>query len=173
MYKITENFLSDKILDIIYNKYFNLSFNDLDSHLIWDKEMTGNNKLPKCYTSNMSTEDALIVQNFLYDSQTSPFYHNKNIRNAKMAVQKLLPGCLIPKHEDKCIASMTVFLNKDNNINEGGDFIWYDKDQHVIKPKHNRAVWTLNSFNLTHEVIKVINYYRVTLQIFIKDNNYA
>jgi hypothetical protein len=173
MFRYIENVFDETILNRFYNKYFQILDSDLNSHDIWADSATKNKTLPECFTSNLTTQERYELIEYLYSTPTSPFHQDNRIRNCDVAIQKLLPNCSIPKHTDTCIGSMTVFMNKEYDTSNGGQFVWYDpeveKVSYSVIPKWNCAVWSYNS-GIEHEVTTVNQHNRITMQFFIWDN---
>ena len=170
MFVYVENVFSDEVINFLVDTYAKVLENDNSSYVVWPKEMTNNNTLPEAFSTTVSGADRIKVLNDLVNNQTLPFNDYKKIKSAQLAVQKLLPGCLIPEHNDKCIASLTVFLNKEN-VN-GGEFVWEDKGIEItVVPKYNCGVYALyneGTVGNMHKVNKVSgDATRYTLQMFI------
>lgn len=173
MFKYIENVFPKEVIDSLHRKYFDIHDSDLVSYDIWVDSMTMDKTLPKNYIQNFSKKDQIQLLTLLYKDSNSPFYNNKRIMNSKISVQKITKGSSIPKHTDTAIGSLTVFLNKEYDTFNGGEFVWWDnedaKESYSVIPKYNCGVWALNDSGkgAPHEVATVNNYTRSSIQLFM------
>jgi hypothetical protein len=170
MYCYRNNVLSDELIDSLNAKYARVLDTDLSSYDIWPKEATQDNSLPESFATNIEGAERMAIIDYLYSNADSPFYKDKRVRASRIAVQKLLDSGSIPVHTDTCVASMTLFLNKDNI--GGGEFFWIDDDgfEHCVVPKYNKGIFTIAETSVTtlfHGVKQVTGHNRYTLQLFI------
>ena len=173
MFNYIENIFPQDLIDSLHNNYITVKEDDLTGHDIWPPLMTVDKTLPINYTEHISKKDKLLVLSFLFDNEDSPFYKDARIRFTNIAIQKISPGSRIPRHSDTALGSLTVFLNKEYDTSNGGEFIWWPNEESEVSysviPKYNCGVWALyNEGDVwPHEVTTVNNYARVSIQFFI------
>ena len=173
MFNYIENVFPQDVIDSLHNKYITVKENDLKSYDIWPPLMTEDNTLPINYTEEISKKDKLTLLSLLHDNKDSPFYNNNSLRYTNIAIQKISPGSKIPKHCDSAIGSLTLFLNKEYDTSNGGEFIWCENEESKVSysviPKYNCGVWALYNEGdaFPHEVSTVNNYHRVSIQFFV------
>lgn len=171
---VVENVFDESTLKILY-KYCDILSTDSSSHDVWPDQITRNKSLPECYTNPLNGRDKMIVLNYLYNHNRLPCSGKKWIKDADIAIQKIVPGGSIAQHRDHTKFSLTVFLSKS----EGGDFIWLDSDgitEHKISPEFNRGIYAFGDDSCFtgafHEVSTVTgDTNRYTLQLFVFDSD--
>jgi hypothetical protein len=173
MFNYIENVFPQDVIDSLHNKYITVKEDDLTSYDIWPPLMTEQNTLPANYTQHISKKDKLLVLSLLFDNEDSPFYNDARLRYTNIAIQKISPGSRIPRHTDTALGSLTVFLNKEYDTSNGGEFLWWENEESKVSysviPKYNCGVWALYNEGdaMPHEVTTVNNYHRVSIQFFI------
>jgi len=142
-YTVIDNFLPVHVTDYLVNRYGDLNrITDLSSYDRWTDLVTQNKTLPECYINNIVGKEKFLFLDYVVNAPDSPYSQiNPTLfNNSAIAIQKIPTTGWIPEHWDDCIASLTLFLNKEPI--EGGDFVWRDAEgtEHVIQPKFNRAI---------------------------------
>ena len=181
MFNYIENIFPQDLIDSLHNKYMTVKEDDQTSYDLWPPLMTEDETLPINYTEHISKKDKLLVLSSLFDNKDLPFYKDSRLKYTNIAIQKISPGSRIPKHSDNAIGSLTVFLNKEYDTSNGGEFIWWDNEEtkvsYSVIPKYNCGVWALYNEEdvFPHEVATVNNYTRVSMQLFVwgKDRPFA
>lgn len=168
-YTVVKNILSNKALTIL-EPYAKILPTDKSSYDVWPDESTNNKTAPECFTCDVLGVDRIKIIEELYSNEQLPCYHKKWLRDCDIAVQKIPEGGFIPKHTDHCIFSLTVFLSEV----KGGEFLWWDDSniKNIVNTKYNTGVISVsNAFErgLSHEVSKVEEGIRFTLQLFVFD----
>lgn len=169
MFHYVENVFSTRVLDILTSKYCKILPTDNSSYEVWSSLMTDDNKLPEAFSTTIQGPDRMNIILDLFSNERLPFYKDQQTKFAQIAVQKLLPTCYIPEHNDTCRASLTVFLNEDVT---GGEFEWQGNGiKVIIPPKFNCGVYAYNDVVLTganHKTLPVTGKNnRYTLQMFL------
>lgn len=142
-YTVIDNFLPASLVDYIVNRYGELNrITDLSSYDRWTDLVTKNKTLPECYINNIVGKEKFLILDAAVQAPGSPYIQlNPTLfNNSAIAIQKIPTTGYIPEHWDDCVASLTLFLNKEPV--KGGDFVWRDTEgtEHVIQPKYNRAI---------------------------------
>lgn len=168
-YTVVNNILSDKALNIL-KPYAELLPTDKSSYDVWPSEATLNNTAPECFTCDVLGKDRLEIIDELYNNETLPCYKKTWLKYCDIAIQKLPEGSFIPKHTDHCILSLTVFLSEVG----GGEFLWWDQhnNMHTVSTSFNTGIIAnYESYvrGASHEVQKVTNGVRYTMQLFVFD----
>ena len=167
---------SDSTLAVLKN-YCSILPSDSSSYDVWPNQITNYNQLPECFTSTVQGKDKMIILNELYNHSVLPCAGEKWIKDADIAIQKIVPGGSIAEHRDHCRFSLTVFLSEVI----GGEFVWKNGTETVrytVSPQYNRGIYAYYpniEVGAKHEVLPVIADTRYTLQLFVFDqeNNYA
>lgn len=121
-------------------------------------------KLPKKITDEITNQ--LVSKGLMDLSSDIDFYNGSGCMAFVWT-----PGSYIGKHSDgPDRKTMTLYLNKEWGIEDGGIFHWYDeslKEWKTIIPKYNSLV--VNTGGLFHYTTPTLNKekFRVSLQIFI------
>lgn len=168
-FTVIEDVLSKEVLDIL-EPYAKLLPTDKSSYDVWPDASTNNKTAPECFTSDVLGKDRIQIINELYNNQKLPCFGKSWIKDSDIAIQKIPTGGFIPKHNDYCKFSLTVFLA----VVEGGEFVWWDENniKHIVETKYNRGVAANGeSFRrgFDHKVMPVTNGCRFTLQLFVFD----
>ena len=173
-FTVTENFFSEDILNNIISKYslWNPS-KDIYVNGWHDSPNKDNPKQICC--QDLSQSDRLLLIDFLYNSDKSIFKNFKPIKNASFKLVKAKPGYILYEHEDKCIASLTVFTDPaPKQDTDGAAFYVENGVKKLVNYKYNTAIqWKSLSedleINPPHGSI-VNTTDRFTLQMFVSNN---
>lgn len=171
-YHVVEDVFSNSTLSLL-KKYCAILPTDSSSYDVWPNQITNYNQLPECFTNTLQGKDKMVVLQELFDHNLLPCAGKKWLKDADIAIQKIVPGGSIRKHRDYCRFSLTVFLSDP----DGGEFTWWDHEgiNHVVPPKYNAGIYANYDefcFGAYHEVRQVIaDKTRFTLQLFVFDQN--
>ena len=73
-----------------------------------------------------------------------------------VAIQKYPQGAVLQAHKDRSVGSVTIFLNKEWDINDGGMFHWIDDNAkgngYCVLPKYNSAIIKMPNDTNTNEL---------------------
>jgi Rps23 Pro-64 3,4-dihydroxylase Tpa1-like proline 4-hydroxylase len=173
-YQIAEHVLSEQLVQLITDQFYQISDLDESSHTAWDSRITGNGRITAAYTNQLQGRTKTLLLHELYSRAQSPFRQMKSVIHCDVAAYKYPPGCWLPFHIDTCIASLTIFLNTEWRVDQGGAFQWIDStgQQHQIFPRFNTGVYLINQNQTTspeHGVSMVSGFeHRFSLQIFLR-----
>jgi len=173
-YEVVEDVLSAECIEDIYSKYYQITESDESSHYAWDQGVTRNREIPAAYTTQILSRDRMMIANELYTRTSSPFYKMKSVIHCDIAAYKYPVGCWVPFHIDTCMASLTLFLNRDWTESQGGCFQWYDSENklYAVVPRFNTGVSLVlaeQSTSPEHGVTVVCGAeHRFSLQIFMR-----
>ena len=179
MFEYVENFLSPHVI-AQFDKYCGLNEADESSDDVWNPAFTKYNDNETCFTQKCTDNELWLLRDDIFNNKDNPLYKNRVVRNMSCAIQKYPKGAVLQAHKDRCIGSVTIFLNKNWDINSGGMFHWIDDDAkgngYCVLPKYNCAILKMppkghnnkNSLGQTHWVTEVLgNDTRSCIQIFI------
>lgn len=141
------------------------------TNLAWDKRIVGSSSAVIC----IAVPDNLLpeIQDALIDRGVLDTGADLLLTETKTAmIYVWTNGSYIPPHKDSTHGkAVTVYLNKDWGLSDGGLFCWKDSTNHnqirCVEPSFNLAVE--NSLKEEHFTTPVTNerYPRVSVQIFI------
>ena len=179
MFEYVENFLSPHII-AKFDKYCALNESDTSSDYAWNPAFTKDNDNVECFTQKPTDNELWLLRDDIYHNKDNPLYQNKIVRNMDCAIQKYPQGAVLNAHKDRCVGSITVFLNKEWNKDDGGMFHWVDDDAegngYCVLPKYNCAIINTppkdhdnkNILGQTHWVTEVLRADpRCCIQMFI------
>tara|TARA_B100000963_G_C22577129_1_gene648991 strand:- start:39 stop:620 length:582 start_codon:yes stop_codon:yes gene_type:complete len=177
MFEYKENFLSPHII-AEFDKYCALNEADISSDDAWNSGFTKDNDNVECFTQKPTDAEIRLIKDDIFNNESNPFYKNKFVRNLCVSVQKYPQGAVLNAHKDRCVGSITVFLNKEWDRDDGGMFHWVDDNAEgngfCVLPKYNSAVIVLpgqeniNKIGQTHWVTEVLREDpRCCIQMFI------
>ena len=124
MFEYKENFLNEIIA--VFDKYCEL--NEPISSTMLEFRFTKYNDNVECFTQNPTDNEIWLLRDDIYNNISNPLYQNKHVRNMCVAIQKYPQGAVLSSHKDRSVGSVTIFLNKEWDINDGGMFHWIDDD---------------------------------------------
>lgn len=170
------NVFSDSSLAVL-KKYCSILPSDSSSYDVWPSQITNYNQLPECFTSSLQGKDKMFILNELFNHSELPCAGEKWLKDADIAIQKIVPGGSIAEHRDHCRFSLTIFLSEV----DGGEFVWKNESgtvRYTVSPQYNRGIYAhypAIEVGAFHEVLPVLANTRYTLQLFVFDqeNNYV
>ena len=178
MFKYIENVFPEEVIDSLNEKYCAVKDDDLSSHDMWINVMTLDRTLPENHIQNFSMQDRIKVLALIHNDPKSPFYKDNRIKHADISAQKITVGSHIPKHVDRDVsASLTVFLNKEYDTDNGGEAIWWEnettEESYSVIPKYNCGIWATyeDGVLMPHAVSPVNVHTRTTIQVFVWQKN--
>ena len=155
MFEYKENFLTPEII-AVFDKYCELSELDKSSDDAWNSRFTKYNDNVECFTQNPTDNELWLLRDDIYNNISNPLYQNKHVRNMCVAIQKYPQGPVLSSHKDRSVGSVTIFLNKEWDINDGGMFHWIDDDAkgncYCVLPKYNSAIIKMPNDTNTNEL---------------------
>lgn len=155
MFEYKENFLTPEII-AVFDKYCELSKLDKSSDDAWNPRFTKYNDNVECFTQNPTDNELWLLRDDIYNNISNPLYQNKHVRNMCVAIQKYPQGAVLSSHKDRSVGSVTIFLNKEWDINDGGMFHWIDDDAkgngYCVLPKYNSAIIKMPNDTNTNEL---------------------
>lgn len=169
--KIIKDFLPPEFLDLVFkelNERRKINAWGI-SNLAWEKGLITNSSIGSVYTSLPNEQIEYLVKKF----RGLP-----DIPNFTQLVANYyawLPGSGIGLHNDNGRRfAATVYLNKNWHLNDGGIFLWEDKNTgklEALQPSFNTVI--INDSNEMHLVTPIsahVNVPRLTIQIFAYEN---
>jgi len=177
MIKYIDNFLSPNVIATL-DKYCQILEDDNNSDTYWNPKFTKTTDRVSCFSNKVEGTELFELKEDIFNNPTNPFYKDKRIRNMSCAIQKYPKGAILSAHKDRSIGSVTIFLNKEWGINDGGMFHWLEDSAegngHCVLPKYNSAVYmvleegTSNVLGPTHWVTEVLSETpRCCIQLFM------
>ena len=177
MFVYKENFLTPEII-AEFDKYCELSDSDGSSNDLWNPRFTKYGDNVECFTQNPTDSELRLLKDDIYNNKDNPLYQNKHVRNLCVAIQKYPQGAVLKAHKDSSVGAVTIFLNKEWDINDGGMFHWIDDNAegkgHCVIPKYNSAIVkipndnNINDLGQEHWVTEILGEQaRSVIQLFI------
>lgn len=177
MFEYKENFLTPEII-AEFDKYCELSDSDGSSNDLWNPRFTKYGDNVECFTQNPTDSELRLLKDDIYNNKDNPLYQNKHVRNLCVAIQKYPRGAVLKAHKDSSVGAVTIFLNKEWDINDGGMFHWIDDNAegkgHCVIPKYNSAIVkmpndnNINDLGQEHWVTEILGEQaRSVIQLFI------
>ena len=167
-------FLPDSLASDLYDYGFSVATGNavqnpqkIWTNLKWHDSLVANSGLVLCIRPpkeiKNQIENNLIEKNFL------DLEKEKRISQTGINVNVWGRGSYITAHPDLSYSkSITIYLNKNWNYNDGGIFHWQNsnnKEWNSVAPTFNKAV--INQSGVMHGISPVQSNFRITLQIFI------
>lgn len=148
MIKYIDNFLSPNVIASM-DKYCQIFEDDYNSDTYWNPKFTKETDRVSCFSNKVEGTELFELKEDIFHNPNNPFYKDKRIRNMSCAIQKYPKGAVLSAHKDRCIGSVTIFLNKEWGINDGGIFHWLEDDMdgqgYSVIPKYNSAVYMISN----------------------------